>query len=131
MSICINSYFAFSCYIFHVIFSFDKWKINMKNVTWKCKIHSFIASPKANVALTTTNTEMNWTKRWNWSSCTKLALRASWIHHGLITQLVRGSARNSVVVGSSTNQANFLQLLPKILQWWIPYIYYIILYNTF
>ena len=49
----------------------------------------------------------HWTKRWNWSSCTKLALRASWIH-GLIAQSVRASEWNSVVVGSNPTQANFL-----------------------
>ena len=49
----------------------------------------------------------HWTKRWNWSSCTKLALSASWTH-GLIDQLVRASEWNSVVVGSNPTQANFL-----------------------
>ena len=60
--------------------------------------------------LTKTKTEMkceHWAKRWNWSSCTKLAPRASWTH-GLITQSVRVSKRNSVVVGSNLTQANFL-----------------------
>ena len=40
--------------------------------------------------LTKAITEMkreHWTKRWNWSSCTKLALRTSWTH-GLIAQSV-------------------------------------------
>ena len=37
-------------------------------------------------------------KRWNWSSCTKLALSASWTH-GLIAKSVRPSERNSVAVG--------------------------------
>ena len=43
--------------------------------------------------LTKEKTEMkreHWTKRWNWSSCTKLALSASWTH-GLIAQSVRAS----------------------------------------
>ena len=60
--------------------------------------------------LTKTKTEMrheHWRKRWNWSSCTKLALRVSWTH-GLIAQSVRESEQNSVVVGSNPNQANFL-----------------------
>ena len=39
-------------------------------------------------------------KWWNWSSCTKLALSASWIH-GLIVQSVRASEQNSVVLGSN------------------------------
>ena len=39
----------------------------------------------------------HWTKRPNWSSCTKLALRASWTH-GLIAQSIRASEWNSVVV---------------------------------
>ena len=43
---------------------------------------------------------------WNWSSCTKLALSASWIH-GLVAQSVRASEWNSVVVGSNPTQANF------------------------
>ena len=45
-----------------------------------------------------------WTKRWNWSCCTKLALSASWTY-GLIDQSVRASERNSVVVGSNPIQA--------------------------
>ena len=32
----------------------------------------------------------HWTKKWNWSSCTKLALSESWTH-GLIAQSVRAS----------------------------------------
>ena len=35
-------------------------------------------------------------KRWNWSSCTKLALSGSWTH-GLIAHSVRASERNSVL----------------------------------
>ena len=80
--------------------------------------------------LTKAKTKMkreHWTKRWNWSSCTKLALRASWTH-GLIPQSVRVSERNSVIVGSNPTQANFLQLLLKIFQWCIPYTIYI--YDT-
>ena len=69
--------------------------------------------PKWNVTLN---------KRWNWSSCTKLALSASWTH-GLIAQSVRASEWNSMVVGSNPTQANFLQLLQRILQWWIPYVF--------
>ena len=60
--------------------------------------------------LTKAETEMkreHWTKRWNWSSCTKLWLRVSWTH-GLIAQSVRASEWNSVVVGSNQTQANFL-----------------------
>ena len=54
--------------------------------------------PKLNVTL----------NKWrNWSSCTKLALSASWTH-GLMAQSVRASGRNSVVVGSNATQANFL-----------------------
>ena len=60
-------------------------------------------------------------KRWNLSSCTKLALSVSWTH-GLIAQSVRSSERNSVVVGSNPTQANSLDLLQIIRQWWIPYI---------
>ena len=63
----------------------------------------------------------HWTKRWKWSSCTKLALTANWTH-GLIAQSVKASERNSVVVGSNPTLANFLWLLLKILQWWIPYV---------
>ena len=50
---------------------------------------------------------MTLNKQWNWRSCTKLALNASWTH-GLIAHLVRASERNSVVVDSSFTQANFL-----------------------
>ena len=39
-------------------------------------------------------------KWWNWNSCPKLALSASWTHD-LIAQSVRASERNSVVVGSN------------------------------
>ena len=46
-------------------------------------------------------------KWWNWSSCTKLALSASWIH-GLIAQSKKASERNSVVVSLSPTRANFL-----------------------
>ena len=42
-----------------------------------------------------------------WSSFTMLALSAS-CTHGLITQLVRASEQNSVVVGSNPTLANFL-----------------------
>ena len=48
-----------------------------------------------------------WANRWNWSSCTKLTLSASWTH-SLIAQSVRASERNSVVVGSNPTQASFL-----------------------
>ena len=46
-------------------------------------------------------------KRWNWSSCKKLALTASWTH-GVIAQSVRASEQNSVVVGSNPTLAVFL-----------------------
>ena len=48
----------------------------------------------------------NDTKQRNWSSCTKLALGASWTY-GLITQSVRASEQNSLVMGSNPTQANF------------------------
>ena len=37
--------------------------------------------------------------------------------HDLIAQSVRMSERNSVIVGSNPTEANFLQLLLKILPW--------------
>ena len=49
----------------------------------------------------------HWTERWNWSSCTRLALSVSWTL-SLIAQSVRASKRDSVVVGSNPTQANFL-----------------------
>ena len=49
----------------------------------------------------------HWTKRWNCSSCTKMALSASWTHV-LIAQSVRASEQNSVIVGSNPTQVNFL-----------------------
>ena len=73
----------------------------------------------------------HWTKRWNCSSCTKLALCTSWTH-SLIAQSIRASKRNSVVVGSSPTQANFLQLLQKSFngEYHIHYIYiYIYIYK--
>ena len=57
------------------------------------------------------------------SSYRKLA----WVRFELnLTESVRASERNSVVVGSNPTQASFLQLLQIILQWWIPYVSYII-----
>ena len=55
--------------------------------------------PKWNVTLN---------KRWNWSSCTKLALSASWTH-GLISQSesVRASERNSLVASSNRLRPTF------------------------
>ena len=49
-----------------------------------------------------------WTsnKRWNWSSCTKLALSASWTHD-LITQSVIRSELDSVVLGSIPFRLSF------------------------
>ena len=69
-------------------------------------------NPKRNMTLN---------KQWNWSSCTKLALSASWTH-GLIAQSVRPSQKNLVVVGSNPTQVNFLLLLEIIRQWWISYV---------
>ena len=69
----------------------------------------------------------HWTKRWNWNRNPKLAVSASQTH-GLIAQLVKASEWNPVVLGLNSNQANFLQLLLKRLQWWIPNIYYIYIY---
>ena len=60
-------------------------------------------------------------KRWNWSSCTKLALNGSWTHH-LIVQFVRASERNSVAVASNLTEINLLKLLQRIFQWWILYV---------
>ena len=49
----------------------------------------------------------------------------------LIAQSVRASDQNSVVAGSSNTKANFLQLLLRILQWTIPYIYITAIYNIY
>ena len=54
-------------------------------------------------------------------SCRKLALRASWTQ-SLIAQSIRASERNSVVVGSSATQVNFLKVLLQVLQSLIPYV---------
>ena len=69
-----------------------------------------------------------WTldKTWNWSSCRKLALSASWTH-GLIAQSARASERNAVMFKSHSGQ--FFIATSKILQWWIPYVYIYILYT--
>ena len=45
------------------------------------------------------------TNRWNWNSCRKLALSASWTR-GLIPQSVRVSERNLEVMGSKPTQSN-------------------------
>ena len=45
------------------------------------------------------------------------------LHYNYSLSELNSSERNSVVVGSNPTQANFLQLLLKILQWWIPNIY--------
>ena len=91
-------------------------------------------------------------KWWNWSSCTKQALSASWTH-GLIAQSIRTSDRVYVYIyfyiyihiyihiyvyiyiyiymyyvlyyvymGSNPTQANFPQLPQRNLQYWIPYV---------
>ena len=62
--------------------------------------------------LTKAKTEMkheHWTKKLNWSSYKKLALRASWTH-GLIAQPVRASERNSVIVGSISTEAHYIYI---------------------
>ena len=74
---------------------------NLLHLRWNTNIYIYThihLYMKGNVTLN---------KRWNWSSWTKLALSASWTH-GLIAHSVRASERNSVVVGSSPTQANFL-----------------------
>ena len=85
--------------------------INLYIYTWLQRDYLCETSLKKQMwRLTKAKTEMkreHWTKIWNWSSCTKLALRASWTH-GLIAQSVRASERNSVVVGSNPTEANFL-----------------------
>ena len=83
-------------------------RFNLKQIWW-------LKKPRAK-----TKCE-HWTKRWNWSNCTKLALSGSWTD-SLVPQSVRESERNSVVVGSNPTQANFLELLLKSLQWWIPHV---------
>ena len=52
---------------------------------------------------------------------TKFSLSLSWTYD-LIAQLVRASERNSVVVVSDPRQEKFLDLLQRILHWWIPYV---------
>ena len=64
---------------------------------------------------------MTLSKRYNWSSCRKLALSASWTH-GLTGQSRRASKKNSVIVGLNTTRSNFLYLLHRILQWWTVYV---------
>ena len=81
-------------------------------------IHTYVSTNKGNSG----SKIWHWTNKWwNRSSCTKLALSASWTHY-LMSQLVRASERNSVVVGSNPTKANFLQLLQRNLQWWARYV---------
>ena len=47
-------------------------------------------------------------------------MSASW-SHDLIALSVRTFERNLVVVSSNPTPANFLKLLLKLIQWWIPY----------
>ena len=68
--------------------------------------------PNSNIALN---------KGLNWSTCTKLTVNASWTL-GVMGQCVSASERNSVGVGSNLTQDNFLELIQRIFQWWIPYI---------
>ena len=56
---------------------------------------------------------------WGWSDFGRLTLSMSWTH-GLVTQSVGAPERNSVVVDSNPYQVNFLWLLVRIFQWWIP-----------
>ena len=65
---------------------------------------------------------MTLNKRRNWSSCTKLALSRSWTH-GLITQSVRASKRNSVVVGLNPTQTNTYTYISYIYIYTYIYIY--------
>ena len=51
-------------------------------------------------------------KRWNWSHCTKLALKTRW-SHGLTANLLRASEQNLVVTGSNSTQANLLSFKPR------------------
>ena len=67
----------------------------------------------------------SWNEIWHWTNNEIGVTVQSWLSvswtHGLIAQSVRASERNSVVVGSNPTQVNFLWLLQRILQWWIPY----------
>ena len=76
----------------------------------------------------------SWTlnKRWNWSSCIKLALSASW-NHGLRAQSVGAFKRNSLVVTLNPTQASNLTSLYYLFILYIPniYIYIYILYYIY
>ena len=52
------------------------------------------------------NEMWDWTKRRNWSSCTRLALDESWTHD-LIAHSVGVTEQNSVVVGLNLTQVKF------------------------
>ena len=83
-------------------------------------------SIKINVATAKAKSKWNLTlnKRWNWSSCTKLALRASWTHD-LIAQSVEAFERNLVGRGLKSHSGQFSIATSKnpSVQCWIPYIY--------
>ena len=72
------------------------------NVLYKILTKTNVATDEGN----SRNEISTLNERSNWSSWTKLALSACWTH-GLITQLIRASERNSVVVGLNPTQANF------------------------
>ena len=61
----------------------------------------------------------HWIERWNWSSCTKLTLTASWTH-GLIAQLVSVWTEFSGH-GFKSHSGQLSIAISKILLWWIPY----------
>ena len=78
------------------------------------------------------NKRGDWRRQWlkcnmtlnkwcNWSSCTKLPLSTSWTHR-LTAQWVIAFKRNSVVLGSNPNRANFLLPVQTIIKWWIPHV---------
>ena len=95
-------FFLHIAYIFMKLFSWSR--LIFVSMNWKI-IYIYNKSIYNTYTYTYINVTLN--KRLNWSSCTKLALSASWTHD-LIAQSVRASERNLVVAGSNPTQANFL-----------------------
>ena len=65
----------------------------------------------------------SWNEIWHWTNNKAGVAVQSWLWvqfelHDLVAQSVRVSKWNSEIISSNPTQANFLELLQRILQWW-------------